>query len=281
MIQMIANKPTIRSGRFSAGADFVCGANVVVDVADEVVVGDRCVLADDTYICGMGVRIGDDFFNYGHWNKRLEIGLGRRDEEEATLVVGDRNTWHDNRVDLSAPVVIGNDVGLSPETCIYTHHYWLSVLEGYPQRVQGVTIGDGVIVGFRSCVLPGARIGNNAVIGAQSVVSGMVVGGKVWGGNPLRMLKESITPYPSNIKAMLLKQFVQEWEQSLKYRKLPVPGWGVEHPIINVDGCMIDVEAQTLTGLESELTDDLRLFLFKRGIRIFTLRPFAKLGRAT
>ena len=292
------SKPIILSGRFHAGADFECGENVVVDVAEEVVLGDRCTLAANSYISGRSVKVGDDFFGYRwdhpHWQcpgmgftgvvgRWLEVGRGRRDEEHAVLTVGSRNTWHDNRIDLSAPVTVGDDVGLSPEVTISTHHYWQSVLEGYPQRCDGVEIGNGVIVGYRSTVVAGARIGDNAVIGAQSVVSGTVLGGKVWGGNPLRMLREDIKPYPSNIKAMLLKQFVEEWLKTLAWRKQPLPaGYTVvaEYPHIALYGGIVDVEQRTLAGIkENSHTDDLRWFLFKKGIRIFTKRRFKALEK--
>ena len=277
------NRPLIKSGKFHAGADLRCGENVVIDVADECIVGDRCVLPDNAYLGGRSVKLGDDFYGYSWEWRRLEVGRGRRDEEHAALTVGDRCTFHDNKIDLSAPVVIGDDVGLSPEVTIYTHHYWLSLLEGYPQRIDGVTIGNGVIVGYRSTVLAGARIGNNAVIGAQSVVNGMVVGGKVWGGNPLRMLKEEAKPYPSNIKSMLLKQWVEEYARTCIYRKLPAEmvyfDAGASYPLIKFRRLEINAQTGQAAGEEDEYTDDFRLWLFKRGVRAYTKRPFRALGR--
>jgi hypothetical protein len=58
------NHPIIKSGKFHAGADFQCGENVVIDVAEEVIVGVRCVLSDNAYLCGRRVEIGNDFFGY-------------------------------------------------------------------------------------------------------------------------------------------------------------------------------------------------------------------------
>jgi len=48
---------------------------------------------------------------------------------------------------------------------------------------MNVWIGAGCIV------LPGARIGDNAVIAAGSVVRGEVPAGELWGGVPAKYIK--------------------------------------------------------------------------------------------
>jgi len=53
----------------------------------------------------------------------------------------------------------------------------------------GVTIGANVWVGAQCVVLPGARIGDNAVIAAGSVVRGEVPAGELWGGVPAKYIK--------------------------------------------------------------------------------------------
>jgi len=53
----------------------------------------------------------------------------------------------------------------------------------------GVTIGANVWVGAQCVVLPGARIGDNAVIAAGSVVRGEVPAGELWGGVPASYIR--------------------------------------------------------------------------------------------
>lgn len=53
----------------------------------------------------------------------------------------------------------------------------------------GVEIGSNVWVGANCVILPGARIGDNAVIAAGSVVLGEVPAGQLWGGVPARYIK--------------------------------------------------------------------------------------------
>lgn len=211
--------PIIKSGRFHAGTDLVCGENVVVDVAEECVVGDRCVLPDNAYLGGRSIRVGDDFYGYGWEWRRLDVGRGRRDDEHATLVVGNRCTFHDNRLDLACPVVVRDDVGLSPEVAVYTHGYWLSPLDGYPTDYAAVVIESGVIVGFRSTLLPGAHVRTGCVVGAGSVVVGELPAGHVCAGVPCKPLRK-VTPLPEAKRRARLEVYAQQYRESLAYRGL-------------------------------------------------------------
>jgi acetyltransferase-like isoleucine patch superfamily enzyme len=54
----------------------------------------------------------------------------------------------------------------------------------------GVTVGDNVWVGALCVLLPGTVIGDNAVIGAGSVVRGEVPAGELWAGAPARFVRK-------------------------------------------------------------------------------------------
>lgn len=270
-------KPIVKSGKFHAGSDLQCGENVVIDVAEEVIVGDRCVLPDNAYLSGRWMDIGDDFYGYSWEGKRLDIGRGRIDEEDAVLKVGNRCTMHDNKIDLARRVEIANDVGLSPEVTIYTHYYWQSPLEGFPCKYAPVDIHDGAIIGYRSVILPGANIGYRAVIGAQSVVYGEVKPLAISAGNPAKWKRRVEVPKPE-WREEFLTELVMEYKMSCAYRNLTVL-ITLDQQTIRVRKCFLDLNLRTCEGKEDEYTDDLRDFLFKRGVRIYTRRPFRKLGR--
>ena len=271
--------PTIRSGKFSAGSDLRCGTNVVVEVAEEVVVGDRVVLPDNAYFGGRRVTLGDDFYGYSWEWRRLDIGRGRIDEEHALLTVGSRCTFHDNRIDLAREVMIGDDVGFSPEVAMYTHGYWQSVLEGFPVKFAPVVVGDATVIGFRSVLLPGANVGHKCVVGAQSVVAGKLEPWGVYAGNPARLVREVERPFQTE-RELLVSNLLADYGRSCKYRGLGV-NWLVDFPNVFLARCYFNVLTLTTEGEEDEVTDDFRTFLFKRGIRLYTKRPFRKLGRVT
>ena len=52
-----------------------------------------------------------------------------------------------------------------------------------------VIIGDNVFIGAEAIILKGSSIGENAVIGAGSVLSGNVPSNEIWAGNPARFVK--------------------------------------------------------------------------------------------
>lgn len=273
--------PLIKSGTLYCGGRCTFGDNVVIDVAETVTLGGRCVIGDNAYFSGRRVQIGDDFFNYSWEWKRLDIGRGRRDDEYAILTVGSRCTFHDARIDLARHVTIGNDVGLSPEVCIYTHHYWQSPLEGYPLKYAPVTIEDGVLVGFRTTILPGSHIGEFAMVGAGSVVVGNLGTDATFGGVPAREIALAQSPSRDGSQRFLASLF-GEYAKSLEYRRQPgggVVSYSLSAERIDFRNCWFDLDALTVTGIEDEYTDDLRWFLFTHGIRFYTKRPFRKLPR--
>jgi acyl carrier protein len=57
-------------------------------------------------------------------------------------------------------------------------------------RIGRIHIGCGVMVGIRAVVFPGVTVGDNALIGAMSLIpAGRTIGsGEVWSGNPARRL---------------------------------------------------------------------------------------------
>ena len=57
-----------------------------------------------------------------------------------------------------------------------------------PQDVEGIVIGRDVWVGRGCCILKGVRIGDGAVIGANSVVTSDVPAGTIFAGAPARQI---------------------------------------------------------------------------------------------
>ena len=91
-----------------------------------------------------------------------------------------------------AKVKIGNHVMFGPSVSIYTAGHPIhpvSRMSGYEYGIA-VEIGNNVWVGGNTVVCPGVHIGDNAVIGAGSVVTKDIPGNVIAAGNPCRIIRE-------------------------------------------------------------------------------------------
>ena len=89
-------------------------------------------------------------------------------------------------------VHIGHHVMIGPAVQIYTAAHLLQA----EARIQGwevakpIVIEDNVWIGGGAILLPGVRLGRNAVVGAGAVVSRSVPANTVVAGNPARVIRE-------------------------------------------------------------------------------------------
>jgi maltose O-acetyltransferase len=84
------------------------------------------------------------------------------------------------------PVTIGDDTRIGPAVQIYTAEHPLDPALRRSGRESGrpVAIGSNVWIGGGAIILPGVTIGDDAVVGAGSVVTGDVPAGAIVVGNP-------------------------------------------------------------------------------------------------
>ena len=90
-------------------------------------------------------------------------------------------------------IVLGDHALLGPEVLITTSTYGLQWGTGVPMMHQekaelDVVVGDDVWLGAKVVVLPGARIGDGAVVGAGSVVTKDLPAGCIAAGTPARVV---------------------------------------------------------------------------------------------
>lgn len=84
-------------------------------------------------------------------------------------------------------ISIGDETVIGPEAMILAHDASTRRHIGY-SRVAPVAIGRRAFVGARVIVLPGVTIGDDAIVGAGSVVRRNVAPGTVVAGNPARVI---------------------------------------------------------------------------------------------
>ena len=261
-IKIVANKITL-----GIGVSF--GNNVDISIKGDFELGDYSHLGNDIHIRGNNVKFGKHLFN----SSGLRIGGGGRQHPNANFEIGDRCTIHNNFINICEPVKIGDDVGLSPDVSILTHGYWQSVLEGFPATFEGVTIGNGVIVGFKSIIMMGASIADYCVIGANSVITKPLLEKGIYAGTPAKFIK-GITPLSDDDRKIKIDEIIDVHYLSIaKYHGIK-PDIKIKYPFIEFNKFRFNVLTFEYWGEEDEETDDLRDYIRKWGIRIYTERPF-------
>ena len=88
-------------------------------------------------------------------------------------------------VDVMFPekIIVGKNSVIGYNTTILAHEY---LIEEY--RLGQVIIGDRVMIGANSTILPGITIGDGAVVSAATLVHKDVPAGAFVGGNPMKVI---------------------------------------------------------------------------------------------
>lgn len=86
-------------------------------------------------------------------------------------------------------ISIGRNSVVGYNTTILAHEY---LIEEY--RLGNVRIGDNVMIGANSTILPGVTIGDGAVVSAATLVHKDVPPGAFVGGNPMQIIRTKAEP---------------------------------------------------------------------------------------
>jgi len=261
---------SISAKEIKIGKNVTFGKNIAIKCKGEFSVGDYSRIGNNAEIYGNNISFGKHLFN----SSGLRIGGGGRLYPNANFSIKDRCTIHNNFINVCEPVVIGSDVGLSPDVSIITHGYWQSVLEGYPASFSGVNIDDGVIVGYRSIILMGVSISKNSVIGSQSVVTrNCDEENGIYTGNPAKF-RRHVKPLSKLEKHQKIEEIVKNYYPIAEYHGFK-PEIKIDYPYIQMNEFRFNAETFDYKGKEDEFTDDFRDYMRKYGIRIYTERNFA------
>ena len=84
-------------------------------------------------------------------------------------------------------ISIGNDVTFSTRVHLLAHDASTYKYIGY-SRIGRIDIGNHVFIGANSLILPGVRIGDNAIVGAGAVVTKNLESNTVYAGVPAKRI---------------------------------------------------------------------------------------------
>ena len=190
--------------RVSIGAFTLVHDDVVI--GDDVVIENHCELGHPTALAeGAPLVIGDGALirSYSCFYAGSTIGPGLRTGHRVTVrekLVAGRGLQLGTLTDLQGHARIGDHVrmhsnvhvgqGSTIGNCVWIFPYVVLTNDPHPpsEVLRGPTIEDFAVVATMSVVLPGARIGTRALVGAHSLVKGDVPADKVVAGSPAKVV---------------------------------------------------------------------------------------------
>lgn len=258
----------IRADEIEIDEGVTFGKNIDIIAKDRFAIGARSRFGDNIHIRGRNIVFGKDLYH----SEGLRIGGGGCDRPRANFSMGDRCTCHNNYINIAEPVVIGNDVGLSPDVFIITHGFWSSVLKGFPAKFASVQIDSGVIIGQRSIILPGVIINRGAVVGAHSVVTKVLYADCIYAGNPAKLIRRIEEP-TRNEKMGLIEHILDEYGEIANYHGFN-PFFTLIYPWVWFEDVHFNLDTLKMVGEENERTDSFRDHLRRYGLRFYSERPF-------
>ncbi|MFC1555366.1 DapH/DapD/GlmU-related protein, partial [candidate division KSB1 bacterium] len=210
---------------FSLGS-VVIGKNV--EIGDKTGIGFLTVLRGRDIKIGKRVSIGTITFIDTPY---IEIGdgtviteqvfVGGLESKESKLIIGKNATiMQMSYVNTVRPVYIGDDTGIGGHCLIFSHGVWLNKFEGYPVDFAPVEIGNSVWLPWRVFVMPGVKIGDGSVIGANSLVTKNIPAKSLAVGAPAKVIL-SEPNFPRTLshedKKTLLKEAMEDMGEHFKF----------------------------------------------------------------
>lgn len=197
-----------------------------VSVKDNTKIGMVSVIRGNDISIGRYVKIGSFTFIDCH---KIDIGEDSRINEnviiggiktpDSSITLGKRTIIMEySFINPSMPVIIGDDTGIGGHCLIFTHGSWLSQLDGYPVTFAPITLGKNVWLPWRIFILPGVTIGDNVVIGANSLVSKDLPENVLAAGSPAKIIRENFLQPPDDEKRKgILSNIFVEFEKHLRF----------------------------------------------------------------
>ncbi|MBM9593840.1 acyltransferase [Roseitranquillus sediminis] len=144
-----------------------------------------------------------NYYNYTHVAELRKATLGRGVQISPTasfanaqnLTIGDRGRIGANTSLWAGPgsgrIVLGEDILIGPGVMLTAASYRFD--DGSPVTRQAmdesdIIVGRDVWIGYGAVILPGARIGDRAIVAASAVVRGEVPPGAIVAGVPARVV---------------------------------------------------------------------------------------------
>ncbi len=287
----------------SIGAASTIGADSII-ACDRVRLGRLVAFGKRTRVKCRSIDIGDAL-----WSKDdVVIGGGGSHEPGAHLRAGDACFFGEGAyLNPCHPVTLGDEVCIGSRAMLFTHSHWQSVLRGYTSQFGPISVGDHVFIGNNAFVFPGVDIGAGATVVVNSFVALNVPANAFVGGVPAQVIRHIVAPTRAEQVAIARAQmdelavalaagdrreqgetvtleltggaavcFVPSWPPAAPLPQHPravILGFGDGgEPDLLPQQTLFDLATSRVFGVQDQLSDEVREFCRRRGIRF---RPYA------
>ena len=263
--------------------------SAVID-CEEFVVGKNSYIGPNVKITCRKFIAGD----YLYMTDGVEVGRGGCNGVHSNVTIGDNVGIFENTIiNPNSPVTIGDNTGIGCDVQIWTHGAWLDITQGFPADFGPVSIGKNVWLPARSIVLPNVTIGDNVVIGINSIINRSLPSGSFAAGSPCKVIKENA--YPRKVSDDGLRSMVwniiDDWTELMEYklkshkdrrvrREISFEGTKIRYEkpniFLNYNGeeTIYNIIDKTMEGSSNKISEDLRDYLRRRGIKIYNGKVF-------
>ena len=273
-------------------------------VADYLFIDESAIIGENTFIKGEEVKIGRMVAVGGNCSfvtrririgdvcsigEKVLIGGGGAWGEEAGIEIGARSLISSECiVNTGHLVTIGEGVALSPRVQIYTHHHWQNILEGYNATFGPVAIGDKSYITGNCLIVPGVSIGKGCTALANSLIIDDIEDYTMVVGVPAKPVSKHKAELSLEAKDRLVKHLMKDLTALIESR-----GYAQDSvnyflnydderdgvfPVVlcfekeadskqQSDSVIFDLTQYKVIGEENALSDEVRNFLRRRGIR--------------
>lgn len=217
------------------------------------------------------------FGDYLFLDSNVMVGHGGRFNYDSTLHVGKGVmicAWV--KLNTNYAITIGDDVGIGEYVDVWTHGSYPAVLNGFPAEFGPVHIGSHVWLPAKSTVLANIRIGNNVVIGVNSLINKNLPDGCFAAGMPVKILRENVYPNRDpEANARKIDDILIEYRKLAAYKEIKVEvSYDAATEIMYCNGMAFDTKSMEILGNPDDIQEDFRDYLRRRGVKFFTGLPF-------
>ena len=268
---------TINADNIDIHSSVEIGKNVNID-CESIKLGEFCKIGDNVSITCRSFEVHSWLFM---WDG-VEVGRGGCNGPNSNVKIGKGVGIFENTVlNPSESIEIGDNCGIGADVMIWTHGAWLDITQGFPSDFGPVKIGSNVWLPARSIVLPNVTIGNDVVIGINSIINRSLPSGCLAAGSPCKVIKENVYPRKmrDNEIQKMIEDILSDWEILCEHKeitrtiKTEYKNGKIFLYQSNFE-TIYNIDDRTIEGHINDVSEDLRDYLRRRGIKIYTDRFF-------